>query len=120
MKANELRIGNFVYFLGNVHEIEGLSKRLRPDVGHFQLSNMEYSQKGFHLKPIPLTEEWLVKFGFEMHENAPWVLQKQPLMCNIGNRFTWHYKTLSIKDIKYVHQLQNLYFALTGEELTIK
>lgn len=29
MNANELRIGNLVYFLGNVHEIEGLSKRLR-------------------------------------------------------------------------------------------
>lgn len=110
MNANELRIGNLVYFLGNVHEIEGLSKRLRPDVGHFLLSNIEHAQKGFHLKPIPLTEEWLVKFGFKKGSKG-WF---KTLSNN--HKFNFYmYKNLCSN----VHQLQNLYFALTGEELTI-
>lgn len=119
MKTNELKIGNFVYFLGNVHEIEGLSKRLRPDVGHFLLSNMEHAQKGFHLKPIPLTEEWLFKFGFV---KGSLYFKKGLLDCveiSEDGSFNIYYgedENNSIS-IQYVHQLQNLYFALTGEEL---
>lgn len=104
MKTNELKIGNFVYFLGNVHEIEGLSKRLRPDVGHFLLSNMEHAQKGFHLKPIPLTEEWLFKFG-----KIGW------LSKDIDGFFVW-FNGRKIY-IKFVHSLQNMYFCIEQKEL---
>lgn len=126
IKVNELRIGNLVYFLGNVHEIEGISKRLRPDVGHFLLSGLEHSQKGFHLKPIPLTEEWLVKFGFYETPNSEFVKYWTKNDVVLYNEY-YHEKpffVLSGRSIRhglqYVHQLQNLYFALTGEELTWK
>lgn len=133
IKVNELRIGNLVYFLGNVHEIEGISKRLRPDVGHFQLSGIEYSQKGFHLKPIPLTEEWLVKFGFIEHEVVKCLYNKThngfeiDITIEGDNVLSVQLSSTNISGaypnkelFKYVHQLQNLYFALTGEEFTIK
>jgi hypothetical protein len=54
MKANELRIGNYVYdTLGKVNKID--------------LEAITYVVKEPHnqVKPIPLTEEWLLKFGFE-------------------------------------------------------
>ncbi len=67
------------------------------------------------LEPIPLTEEWLVKFGFEGWDKGDYTM-------NLSNA---NFYKLPIwqplaKNIKHVHQLQNLYFALTGEELTIK
>ena len=41
------------------------------------------------------------------------------LESNVGHNFKWNDFCLST-NIKYVHELQNLYFALTGERLTIK
>ena len=60
-------------------------------------------------KPIPLTEEWLVKLKMEHNES----LTK-------GNGTYWFTLITPHTPITYVHQLQNLYHALTGEELTIK
>ena len=78
--------------------------------------------------PIPLTEEWLLKFGFEKTLNQ---YKKLTLSNKIGcdnipfiilfldNQY--QYDDLRFRtNIEYVHQLQNLFFALTGEELTIK
>jgi hypothetical protein len=69
-------------------------------------------------EPIPLTEEWLLKFGFEwknhgLHKDN-WVIRQ------FGGDWTIFLSNEKYNfDIKlcYVHQLQNLYFALTGEEL---
>ena len=119
MKASELRIGNYVYdTLGKVNRID--------------LEAITYIVKEPHnqVKPIPLTEEWFFKFGF--------ALCKKQVSLNIGNElFDYAMKNEFIiwKDsrkgwtldgrvsretyyIQYVHQLQNLYFALTGEELS--
>jgi hypothetical protein len=75
------------------------------------------------VKPIPLTEEWLLKFGFE--KNSYWFkddnmlrfgLIDNKLHCSIGN----DENGFLYNRINYVHQLQNLYFALTGQELEFK
>jgi hypothetical protein len=87
---------------------------------------------------IPLTEEWLIKFGFEFDgyneftkgdllfdneytDKGEWnVILKgvdiKPVESK--NKYVCNYYPKA--EIKYVHQLQNLYFALTNEELTIK
>ena len=73
--------------------------------------------------PIPLTEEWLLKFGFVSNP-----YQDIYYIKNGDNSFVIDINKTRGKlelfwkhiDLKYVHQLQNLYFALTGEELTIK
>ena len=75
--------------------------------------------KGEEVKPIPLTEEWLERFGFEYSDlNGDSGLWKIPPFQIYGkyNQFIYEYAL----DVNYVHQLQNLYFSLTGEELTIK
>ena len=80
--------------------------------------------------PIPLTPEWLERFGFitkikgdDFHDKALW---KHPstdyLYCESGcfvDNSGYYGDYCDIGDIKHVHQLQNLYFALTGEELAI-
>lgn len=123
MKANELRIGNWVQELG----IESQIQR-----AHISYSN-NYKEWGGNIpkwKPIPLTEEWLEKFGFEFepinklykigynrcikHYFAVWIMfqsNETPPSLN---------QTTSIGEFKYVHQFQNLYFALTNTELEVK
>lgn len=124
MEARELRIGNWVeYKKGQQATVSHISSEKN---GYIGVENNEYLSSGvFELvdfKPIPLTEEWLERFGFEndFDENPT----KGQL--TIENQFDGSWIrvldgmwTDGIK-IEYIHQLQNLYFALTGEELTIK
>ena len=86
--------------------------------------------------PIPLTEEWLLKFGFERHDNgsvsAQFSYGINPVTQDYIIFLIW------IKDyendyqlngfpfyqngyfeIKTVHQLQNLFFCLCGKELSL-
>lgn len=85
---------------------------------------------------IPLTEEWLLKFGFE--EDPSNNFFSFYLSDYDENEFSrqrmdyWFRDEFSAAElcragvcfkrvkIQYVHQLQNLYHALTGEELKIK
>ena len=74
------------------------------------------------IQSIPLTEEWLVKFGFEKSKYEYFTkfagnnvmtifIFQERIKVDIVNQF--------ICNIHYVHQLQNLYFALTKKELTL-
>jgi hypothetical protein len=119
MQPNEFRLGNIVYFVSEEHVVvvEGVSSRLRPDCGHFELSGISVPQKGIHIKPVPLTEEWLVRFGFEELTSIKW-RKGNLVLTNFGHRIDWVVTDDFGVNLKYVHQLQNLYFALTGEELS--
>jgi len=126
LQASDLRIGNYLIGAnGEVHQIDryGLADLCLEDG---LIDNQ---------KPIPLTEEWLVKMGFEklgyneysielpiniyyvtMSENNLWTAYIQ------GYGQATHNYGVSLLPISdtfiYVHQLQNLYHALTGQELT--
>jgi hypothetical protein len=119
MKANELRIGNYLeYDLEDV-KINSIGRVYLNHKGKNYITN---KIKVKEYEPIPLTEEWLVKFGFyfdgvryqkEINNNL-WVFVK-------NNVYGWYCPHIEVSNgIKYVHLLQNLVFALTGEELTIK
>jgi len=121
LKVNELRISNLI------------KRRSVDDILVVDLKILESIQRqGFLFVGIPLTEEWLLKFGFdrEVGESESGILTYQKYFNN-EHLGIWYYpdkvydfqinvdkffKTLT--KLKYVHQLQNLYFALTGEELT--
>lgn len=128
MKANELRIGNLVYRTNKLTK-EKLTIELTASCILYISANGEISS--FIYEPIPLTEEWLTKFGFKEHdfEHIGYVPETyHRIESKIGYmvidsqfEFTLNYGgEYSSEEIKNVHQLQNLYFALTGEELTIK
>jgi len=127
MKANELRIGN--YFTDEDKEPFTL-KRIEFEDDEADCT-LVYGNavKGDYVwiedaKPIPLTEEWLVKLGFEKHH----LYSDQ---YNKGNYSVVFYKDNRVVfwisdcdgcpssvDTPFVHSLQNLVHALTGEELT--
>jgi hypothetical protein len=115
MKAEELRIGNYYNKNGEI-------KQITPS----DIIEVWESER-IWCKPIPLTEEWLLKFGFELkkvsmggREYEGWRNFSFHLDTNyIKNTLFYHWMGGNI-EIKHVHQLQNLYFALTSEALTIK
>lgn len=117
MKASELRIGNWVeYHYPHDEEWDRL------DITLEDLKDIE-GDLGELFRPLPLTEKWLLGLGFELL-SGDWVVAKN----KNSPEFTIHNKKgdyrftpvwcVDYKPIKYVHQLQNLYYALTGEELT--
>ena len=116
MNANELRIGNYV------HRQSGKMVVNRDDVYKIENINLQSALK---YEPIPLTEECLLKFGFIKYGHILKIHLNEGLGVNYNKDLKiWyldiHFTTTAKIQINYVHQLQNLYFALTGEELTLK
>lgn len=109
MKASELRMGNLIYNKGNNFFV---------NPNHLIVMMMDVNH---NYNPIPLTEEWLLKLGFETDHIEWW----NGIIClGIFKDGIYYLPTDQIsfrigKEIEYVHQLQNLYFALTGEELIL-
>ena len=105
MKAHELRIGNLIERGGQIvtvgwGTIKAASEGM--DVG----------------SPIQLNNEWYLKFGFEKSNNSYYIgdytYGVELIDCDF---YFLLYGDQAMIKIKHVHQLQNLYFALTGEEL---
>ena len=159
MKATELRIGNYVWenYSGEMiirsiiynspvtthpkdngsHTIH-LSKTLKLPICGYDISA---------IKPIPITEEWLIKLGFEFKYNPTpselilhyWIIKLDSnlylkifkdnsfKLCDYNSTTNDSIRlqnadSIDLRDdgndkIKHIHQLQNLYFALTNKEL---
>ena len=109
LRASELRVGN-ITTLGVVSLIDQDVFRVVDSEGD------SFKNTWAEIKPIQLTEEWLLKFGFQKFkgDNLDCFLNDFETSCNLKLLF---WKGTQIQNIDYVHQLQNLYFALTGEEL---
>ncbi len=126
MKLQELRIGSLVQYDKQIYKITGL--------GGWRVS-MKQEGKGTCfanidvLNPIPLTEKWLFKFGFKTSDGPESVFYsiefdevakyKFEIGRTKGSDVFYFKTTCFIVQIKYVHQLQNLYYTLTGKELTL-
>lgn len=126
MKASEFRVGN--YFTdrgGKVLRLDFWDLGMKPAQKiyiegvsvHPITEELEYCQ------PIPLTEEVLLKCGFEKHPMADCYLIA---VCEGVMMAIDLFGNLEIGDdfkkgnILFLHQLQNLYFALTGQELNVQ
>ncbi len=133
MKANELRIGNLVinkkinkqdkscWVTGFLTDNLWVKYRYTDQYLNESENEVPASLK-YDVEPIPLTEEWLIKFGFEpfvldysMSLRAEGVTDFVYIKGNKGLRIFNN----RVVNIEYVHQLQNLYFALTGTELEL-
>jgi len=127
MEAKELRIGNYIIEDGTIY-ISGLKMFERPlRLEDFRVDYDNWPDHWDMIVPIPLTEEWLLKLGFEYREfldNFFIEIGEQGAIFIFENITAYLCETNSEKqflcNLEHVHQLQNLYFALTGEELTTK
>lgn len=134
MEANQLKATELRPF--NMLKVKGDSKDYYQVMAIDAINDKVYlniPRNNWHdiskLKPIPLTEDILVKLGFEIDSVDRPILHADykvinPIthdyMIELKNVGTgWFYRNGYFK-IDYVHQFQNLYFALCGEELTFK
>jgi hypothetical protein len=123
MKAQELRIGNYISEIGvdidyNGNKIsDGTFEVVKVDIDI--LKDILGCWEVYYTE-IPLTQEWLIKFGFI--KSTGWddfeYFDKNGVhiyVCNDGTNEWFEYE-MEFK-VKSVHQLQNLHFALKNEEL---
>lgn len=134
MKAKDLRLGNLVW-----NNVQNISVEVDMKI----LSDCLLFEKGhnqFEWHPIPITEDWLIKFGFEFFdyqlEDDDEGVTIQCFKKKVNDEISYiinliddGFNEFVIKtsftdvginlDLRYVHQLQNLYFALIGKELNV-
>ena len=120
MNAKEFRIGNYVQT-----RFDSLGdKRIKDSRGNYPIIPIKITSIGIDcdFKPTPLTEEWLLNGGLKKTElefidryfidddfSIDYNRTHETYNFNIGNEYS--------VELNYVHEWQNLYFALTGTEL---
>lgn len=113
LNVNELRVGNMVLSLHtNGSPNEWVEIIINPQHIQTALSHPDW------FMGIDIKKHWLSIFGLRNKEIGCFKLKK----LRSKNVYFLTYKQYLFNEgsIKYVHQLQNLYFALTGKELTCK
>ncbi len=129
MEPTELRIGNFIQYNSPDHSIcfdlvVGINYS---DDFHVHMVEL-HGRTPININgisPIPITPEWLERLGFELHKPCgdegfiKWKHKNGVYLLWIEGKF-WHDHWSTGIWINSVHQLQNLYHALTGQELTVK
>jgi hypothetical protein len=125
ISENDFRVGNLFYGNYETEENEKIHSVICKILGydpfdsHFWVENKEGIEEFCSFQKIPITEEWILKLGFikdeilEFYRNDKsnsTIIIDYDFICLLGYS---HVK------IKYVHQLQNLYYALTQRELTV-
>lgn len=140
MKASELRIGNYCHYKMNnfhikINDLHDVRKEWLElciiDVGDLNMLINNPHDPDFI--PIEINQQWLIDFGFELDESDNYKIESvwynkilhneneisvnfKIKLFTIGLNIEW----INPIKIEYVHDLQNIYFALTGIELTKK
>ena len=132
MKANELRIGNLVFVTRSFNTSEKQAKVKEINL-HYLNMVLKWNNNNY-ITSIILTKEWLLMLGFKYNRINNFGKEYSKTMddgfifyielrcdyvCYItgeNNNGEWEI----LAKIQYVHQLQNIYFALTGKELNLR
>ena len=135
MKVSELRIGNLIRF-NNLIQPEEIITVTPRFFRSFALNNADETDVEInnYYQPIPLTEEWKKKLGLDENNCIGIYLDSGSAdtlqVTNVNNEILLYAQpddgspygrfSCCLGRVEYVHQLQNLYFVLTGEELKTK
>lgn len=120
MQIEDLRIGNYLKALGEVRVLRGISQYNQQHQTQTVMHYFEFDElipiKAIHIKPIPLTEEWLLKLGFtkeycDEEDDYDLIYNINECLFMHGE---WDQENLIgvqleglVSSIKYVHELQN-------------
>jgi hypothetical protein len=116
LDAKDLRIGNCL----NKKLKSGNGRTLTDKIGCQDIVRIYENTGSINYEPIPLTEEWLFRFGFEVKSasvthNYSYNIGFFVLTNGLRNNISY-----DGYEIVYVHQLQNLFYSLTNTELKLK
>ena len=125
MQKNELMIGNLVNYQNLTYSVYGIT-------GECVILQDALTNKVVpfnELSPVSLTEHWFLEFGFAFKKTEKSnSYSKDSFRANFvtdgrfkGKMFLIYANAMNWADCDvnlYVHKLQNLYFSLTGEDIT--
>jgi len=117
MNINELSINNLISHNGLICTVEIINGELNEI--YFLGEDFYYSDKPENLEGVPLTEEVLLKFGFEKiitSDVFPTFFRNK---INVNDGIVYVCGCGFLNHIKYAHQLQNVFFDFNNEELTL-
>ena len=140
LEVKDLRIGNlFNHFEDGILLIEEIKKDSDGFEGYYAVfRNGSTKSHVSYLIPIELTEEWLLRFGFEVDDDLGDQIYYQIPNQKNGYGICFDHDDIAFykfygnggenvhtlihdeEHLQYVHQLQNIYYALTQTELTLK
>lgn len=123
MKITELRIGNLI---NNSNEVIAISAGESVSCYGLSFSGMVHFTFN-KIEPIKLTEEWLIKLGFERcfdhwggYLSPDFGERASSLRIYEEDGSFYHQTNLEKIKLEYVHKLQNLYFVFSEKELELK
>lgn len=129
IKANEIRVGNFINekVLGNVKILEIHTKVVIVEAINLTVNKekiaQQYTLSLNHIEPIEVTDyDILLKFGFETKIDDMYLIFGNLFFVKFNDDEYVHLndvKCNTIYSYKYLHELQNVYFSLTGQELSV-
>jgi hypothetical protein len=129
LKNNDFRIGNFTYGIEQKPQAIRRVTSINEDNVYLIRIDGLHGDLGYtydNINPIKLTEEWLIRLGVNEVKSQEVLRINYVKYYKTDNKFDYclcyyfdddGYVDNVFKEIKYVHELQNLYFALTGSEL---
>lgn len=122
MKANDARIGNYVSYKGKVYQLYSISEDYPfLDTDEFGVGVVMWED----LEPIELNEDVLKACG--LTSNIPLVSEFGEIVYIYYDAPIFHFqehKSFGCNEFEFsgfipLHQLQNIYYSFTGQELTI-
>jgi len=124
IKPEELRIGNLFWFKEPIEPAHIVVSEINKTSVVFDYNNLPLSLSFSQFKPILLTLEWLERFGFEKKPKSEWYKMGSYRVRDFRGVYPFCLRTTGaflsetcLCEIQYVHQLQNLVYALTAKEL---
>ena len=108
LKASDLRIGNLIAFGKQCCKVYEIQENCFYVIGEKERS---FKSTSFKLEPIKLNHNLLIKLIIFFDDNYRFEIK--------GNRTTVYFNEKYLTTLEYLHELQNLYFTLTGSELTV-
>ena len=108
INPSEFRKGNYFQWMDIASMGQGADTITEKN--HYQYEQLR--------EPVPLNERWLKEFGFKEAGNGWFSINKDFLIIGEYKKGRWREINVLFDHLEYVHQLQNLYFSLTGKELT--
>lgn len=116
MNSTELRIGNIVSYEATAHVIREIHGEKCLHTWNKSGGDRYYSTYE-EIEGFPITPEWLERFGWtdSYSEVSGYYYDDGYLSTSIGDSYK-----VNTKPLKFIHEIQNLYWCLCGKELEIK
>ena len=124
INVSELRIGNLAYKSLK----SGNGRTIIDKISGQDMIKLIEITSSFNYEPIELTAEMLISFDFDEKPKGFYSIKcgstyfrltPPKFMGEWQDEYCWVYDEFKFTEVKYVHQLQNLYFILCGVELQL-